>query len=271
MTCVSKSPNKHNRIYLVAEPMDEKLINAINRKEIREDQDKKKRGRVLADEYGWDITEARKIWSFGMPPDCLANLFVDTTKGVQYLAEIKDSVCSAFRQATAGGIICDEALRGVKFLLQDVVMHADSIHRGAGQIMPPTKRAIYACQFKSGPAVLEPLYLCDITVPQNALAGVYSTLNQRRGVVEETVERAGTPLVQVKALLPVLESFGFTNLLRANTSGKAFPQMIFSHFQPLNGDVFEEGSTSNTIALDVRKRKGLKVVMPKFSDYYDKI
>merc|ERR1711988_1542922 len=133
-------------------------------------------------------------WTFGCPPDGIPNVIVDCTKGVQYLNEVRDSVIGAFLQATCAGIICEEALRGIRFTLTDVTMHADAIHRGAGQIMPPTKRAIYACQIKSGAALLEPLYVCDITVPQSAVSGVYSTLNQRRGIVETTEERPGTPV-----------------------------------------------------------------------------
>ena len=37
-------------------------------------------------------------------------------------------------------------MRGIRFNVVDVTLHADAIHRGAGQIMPPVKRAIYACQ-----------------------------------------------------------------------------------------------------------------------------
>jgi len=128
-----------------------------------------------------------------------------------------------------------------------------------------------ACQIKSKPALMEPMYLCDITVPANASAGVYTTLNARRGIVEGKEDRPGTPLCQIKAFLPVLESFGFTQLLRQNTSGQAFPQMIFSHWQLVNGELTEEGSQANKIVHDVRKRKGLKDELPNFNDYYDKL
>jgi len=271
IVCCSKSPNKHNRLYMVAEPLGDAVTDAIVNGEILPDQDVKKRARNLADNYDWDVTDARKIWSFGCPPEGVPNLIVDGTKGVQYLNEVKDSIVGAFLQTTCAGILCEEALRGIRVTLTDLTMHADAIHRGAGQMMPPTKRCLYATQIISGPALLEPLYVCDITVPQNAVSGVYSTLNQRRGVVETTEERPGTPLCKVKAYLPVLESFGFTNLLRANTSGQAFPQMIFSHWQVINGDVMEENSSANKICMDVRRRKGIKLEMPVFGDYYDKL
>lgn len=113
------------------------------------------------------IKDARKIWSFGCPPDGKVNVIVDMTKSVAYLHEIKDSVVSAFLEASSSGVFCGEAMRGIRFNLVDTYLHADAIHRGAGQIMPPTKRALYACQIKSDPALLEPVYLCDITVPNH--------------------------------------------------------------------------------------------------------
>jgi len=268
---IAKSPNKHNRIYLRATHMTTEIVKAIDDKEITMEQELKGRARVMADEYGWDVTEARKIWTFGCPPDSLANVLVDCTKAVQYLNEIKDSMVGAFIQASACGVLCEESMRGIRFNLQDITMHADAIHRGAGQIMPPMKRAMYACQLNAEPSVMEPMFLCDITVPQNALNGVYTTLSARRGIVEGQEDRPGTPLCKVKAFVPVLESFGFTGFLRQNTGGQAFPQMIFSHWQAVNGNPLEEGTQANQIVADVRKRKGLKDGMPKFNDYYDKL
>jgi len=271
MVCVSKSPNKHNRLYMTAQPLGDGVCKAIDSKTISMEQEMKVRARILADEYKWDVTEARKIWAFGLPPDGLPNVLVDATKGIQYMQEIKDHCCTAFQQATVEGILCGETLRGCRFDLVDVVMHADAIHRGANQMMPTMRRVLAACQIKSGPALLEPMYLCDITVPNTAISGVYTTLNARRGVVEAKEDRPGTPLCQVKAFLPVLESFGFTSLLRQNTGGQAFPQMIFSHWSLVNGDPFDENSQAQEIVMNVRTRKGLKSEMPAFGDYYDKI
>lgn len=271
ITCCSKSPNKHNRIYLTAEPLGDEFCKGVDNGDINLQEEKKLIARNLADNYDWNVAEARKIWSFGCPPDGVPNVLVDVSKGVQYLNEIKDSCNGAFIQATACGVICEEAMRGIRFNIMDVVMHADTIHRGAGQIMPPMKRCLYACQIRSAPSVLEPVYVCDITVPNSAIAGVYSTLNARRGVIEGKEDQAGTPICKVKAYLPVLESFGFTQLLRQNTSGQAFPQMIFSHWQLVSGDLYEEGSQVYDIVMAVRERKGLKEELPNFGDYYDKV
>jgi elongation factor 2 len=268
---VGKSANKHNRVYLRSDPIAEELCEEIDGDEITIDDDFKVRARHLAEEYEWDVNIARKIWAFGCPPDGKANVLCDATKAAQYLSEIKDSFVSAFTQATAGGVIADEALRGCRFLLEDIVLHADAIHRGAGQIMPAVKKTIYGCQLRSGPTLMEPMYLCDITVPNSAVSGVYGTLSSKRGEVFKTEQRIGTPLNQIKAYLPVSESFGFTELLRKNTSGQAFPQMIFSHWSLINGDLYEEGGLLQKTVLDIRKRKGNKVIIPNPEEYYDRV
>merc|ERR1712244_153411 len=195
-----------------------------------------------------------------MGPDALANCIVDTTKGVQFLNEIKDHVVGAFMQVTTGGVLCDEVMRGIRYNITDVKLHADAIHRGAGQIMPCAKKVFFACQIASSPKLLEPMYLVDILVPQSAHSGVFNTLNTRRGEIE-----------QIQAYLPVLESFGFTELLRKNTGGQAFPQMKFSHWEIVSGNPLTVDSMAYKILMDTRKRKGMKEKLPLFGDYYDKV
>merc|ERR1712117_615345 len=124
--------------------------------------------------------------------------------GVHFMGEIKDHVVGAFMQASGGGILCDENWRGIRMNIDDVTLHADAIHRGAGQIMPCARKVFYACEIGSSPKMMEPMYLIDITVPQNAHSGVYSTLNKRRGEIHKIEERVGTPLTQIQAFLPVM-------------------------------------------------------------------
>merc|ERR1739847_129611 len=117
----------------------------------------------------------------------------------------------------------------------------------------------------------EPIFLVEITCPQEAMSGVYNCMNMRRGCIFEENPREGTPLIQVKAHLPVSESFGFVSALRAATSGQAFPQCVFDHWVMLSADPMKEGSQTNEICLDTRKRKGLKFEMPNLGDYEDKL
>jgi len=268
-TCLSKSPNKHNRLYLTAEPFADGLSEAIEDGKITPRDDPKARARELSEKYGWDVTEARKIWCFG-PETTGPNTLVDVSKGVQYLNEIKDSFVAAFQWATKEGVLCEENMRSIKYNIHDVTLHTDAIHRGGGQIIPTARRVIYACQLTASPRLMEPVYLVEIQCPESAMGGIYATLNRRRGHVISEEQRPGTPLYNVKAYLPVMESFGFTADLRSATSGQAFPQCVFDHWQVIQGDPLVPGKPQD-IVLATRKRKGLALEIPPLDRFLDKL
>jgi len=267
---LSKSPNKHNRLYTRGYPMDNDLMNDIDEGKVTARDDPKTRARYIADTYGWDVTEARKIWAFA-PDGTGCNLFVDATKGVNYLAEIKESVVGGFTWACQAGPLCDEQIRGLCVKLMDVVLHSDAIHRGMGQIMPTSRRVTFASLMTASPLLLEPVYLVDIQVPQDAMGGCYGVLTRRRGHVFSEEQRPGTPMMALRAYLPVAESFGFTADLRAGTGGKAFPQSVFSHYQPLGGNPMEAGTKGNEVCLAVRTRKGLPEGIPPLDRFLDRL
>lgn len=269
-TCLSKSPNKHNRLFMKAEPLSDEVSDAIESGKIDVKEDPKVRARKMAEEYGWDVTDARKIWCFG-PDNKGANVLVDMTKAVQYLLEIKDSVLSAFQWACKEGVMCDENVRGCRFNLLDVTLHTDAIHRGGGQIIPTARRCLYACMLTAQPRLQEPVFLVEIQCPESVIGGIYATLNRRRGTIIAEEPRPGTPLCLVRAYLPVLESFGFNDDLRAQTQGQAFPQCVFDHWQLVPGNPFEAGSKCATIVAGIRKRKGLKEGIPDLDNFFDKL
>jgi len=269
-TMMSKSPNKHNRLQMRAAPLNDGLAEAIDKGDIAPRQELKERGRFLIDTYGWDATESRKIWCFG-PEGTGPNLLVDCTKAVQYLNEIKDSMVAGFQWATKEGVLCEENMRGVRFNIQDVTLHADAIHRGGGQIIPTSRRVMYASALGASPRILEPVYLVEIQAPGEASGGIYQCLNKRRGIVNENNQVAGTPMWAMKAYLPVNESFGFTADLRSHTGGKAFPQCVFDHWQIMPGDPMDVTTKPGEVVRVTRKRKGLKEGIPGIENYEDKL
>jgi len=269
--CLSKSPNKHNRLFMRAEPLPEGLAEAIDEKDvIKPGLDAKVLAKPLVETYGFDQNEARKVWAFG-PFVEGPNFLIDCTKAVQYLNEIKDHVVSGFTWATESGVLCEENMRGIRFNLYDVVLHADTIHRGANQLMPTSRRVIYASQLTAQPRLMEPVFLVEIECPESAMGGIYSCLNKRRGIVLDSLQRPGTPMYTVRAHLPVAESFGFTADLRAQTQGQAFPQCVFDHWSKLEDDPLDETSKTHAIVKGIRKRKGLKDNIPALDEYYDKL
>merc|ERR1712066_447880 len=269
-TCLSKSPNKHNRLFMKAAPIGDELPEDIDSGEVTPRGELKQRARYLAEKYEWDVNEARKIWCFG-PDGTGPNMVLDVTKGVQYLNEIKDSVVAGFQWASKEGVLAEENMRGIRFDIHDVTLHTDAIHRGGGQIIPTARRCFYACMLTAKPKLMEPVYLCEIQCPEQAVGGIYGVLNRRRGHVIEECQVAGTPMFVVKSYLPVNESFGFTADLRSNTGGQAFPQCVFDHWQLYPGDALDPTSKIHQIVLDIRKRKGLKEGIPDLANYLDKL
>lgn len=135
MLCLSKSPNKHNRLYMKARPFPDGLAEDIDKGEVSARQELKQRARYLAEKYEWDVAEARKIWCFG-PDGTGPNILTDITKGVQYLNEIKDSVVAGFQWAT-------KEVRGLWVRQWDP---------GTG----PSGAPVCYCVIKMGPVVLPP-------------------------------------------------------------------------------------------------------------------
>lgn len=268
--CLSKSPNKHNRLFVKGRPLPDGVATAIEAGDVTPKDEAKARSKYLHDKFEMDPNFTRKIWCFG-PEVTGPNIVVEVAKGVQYLNEIQDSVVAAFQWASKEGVLADENMRGCSYEIHDVTLHADAIHRGGGQIIPTARRVIFASQLTASPRLLEPIYLVEIQCPENAIGGIYGCLNKRRGIVFEEAQVPGTPMFVVKAYLPVNESFGFTAALRSSTGGQAFPQCIFDHWEALASDPLTEGSQAETIITQIRVRKGLTPAIPPLDRFYDKL
>merc|ERR1719372_40220 len=61
-TCLAKSPNKHNRIYLVAEPMTDEFCKDIESGKCGPKAELKERVKLMKEKFDWDENAARKIW-----------------------------------------------------------------------------------------------------------------------------------------------------------------------------------------------------------------
>ena len=268
--CLSKSPNKHNRLYVYASPLPDNLPEAIDDGKVTPRDEPKARMKMLRDEYGMDEDGAKKIWCFG-PDTTGPNFLCDRAKAVQYLNDIKDSCVAAFQWATKEGVLCDENMRGVQFSIHDCSLHADAIHRGGGQIIPTCRRVLYGAQLMAVPKLVEPFFLVEIQCPEQTVGSIYGVLTRKRGHVFEEVQRPGTPMFNVKAYLPVAESFGFTADLRSATSGTAFPQCVFDHWSTMSGDPLDSSDMVGGIVKDIRKRKGLKEAVPDLGNFFDRL
>lgn len=298
VVCLAKTPNRQNRLFMRAAPLGEGLTNHL---EELSQSGKGGKGftamtavlpfkdqsgpeataarKTLVEEFDWDLTDTKKIWVF-KPSNVASCVVVDQTQGVQYLNEIRDAFGAGFVSANSEGVLCGEPVRGVRYNLLDVKLHADSIHRGAGQIIPGARRVIHACQLTASPKLLEPVFKVEVECPTDCYGPVYSLLNRRRGTVVDTQPHpGGIPILSIKAHVPVMESFSLIEQLRLATSGQAFAQCYFSHWNLMPGSLADEKAANSAAApslfsqavRDTRVRKGLPAEIPPLDHFCDKL
>ncbi|AYV84625.1 MAG: mimivirus elongation factor aef-2 [Hyperionvirus sp.] len=270
--CLSKSPNGHNRIWVTAEPLSDALIKDLEEKNL-DLKDMKALGRKLVDQYGWEPDSARKIWAFGPEGDDL-NILVDGSKGVSYLHEVKGGVIAGFLDVCQKGPLAEEKLRGIKFTITDIELHADSIHRGQGQTQIMTNRSMTASILTGGPKLVEPYYALDVQVPDRDVSVVYDVVGYKGGKIINEKRVEGTLVKILSGYLAVSESIGFDALIRERTSGSAYCSMVFSHWEHMEkGDPLDPDSKVRKIIMDNRARKGgrCEADIPPLARFLDKL
>ena len=271
---LSKSANKHNRLFCVGTPLSEEIQKLFDEETVGPSMDVKERSKILRDHpaFGWEeASTPQKIWCFGHD-NIGPNIFCERTVGVAYLQEIKDSVVGGFKWACNEGPMCEEKVRGLKMWLNDVTLHADAIHRGMGQISPTSRRVTYAAIYLAKPALLEPIFLVNITCPNGLVGTIYNVMSMRRGSVFDEGEGNAGGVANMKAYLPVAESFGFSQALAEATGGAAFSQLMFDHWQLLDGGDFKNPEDRlGKIINAIRVRKNLAPELPPLDRYLDKL
>jgi elongation factor 2 len=271
---LSKSANKHNRLFCTGVPLSEEICALFDQEVVTPGMDIKDRSKILREHpaFGWEeAATPQKIWCFGHD-NIGPNIVVERTVGVAYLNEIKDSVVGGFKWACNEGPMCEERVRGLKLYINDVTLHADAIHRGMGQISPTSRRVTYAAIYLGKPALLEPIFLVNITCPQAISGSIYNVMSMRRGQVFDEGDSMAGGVANMKAWLPVAESFGFSQALAEATSGAAFSQLQFDHWQQLDGGEFNDPeSRLGKIIAQIRTRKGLAAELPPLDRYLDKL
>ncbi len=248
-----KSPNKHNRFYIVVEPCPEEVIRLFKEGEVDMKMDKKERRRLL-EEAGLSKEEAAGIQEYYE-----GNVFCDVTKGIQYLHETMELILEGFREAMRAGPLAREPVYGVKVKLVDCKLHEDAVHRGPAQVIPAVRSAIFAAILQANPTLLEPYQKLFVTVPQDMLGNVTREIQGRRGQILEMNSEGD--LVTVVAKAPVKEMFGFAGDIRSATAGKAMWSVEHAGFEPVPANMLED------FIMEVRKRKGLKLEIPKPEDF----
>lgn len=289
--CYALTPNKKNKITMVAEPLDPGIAEDIESGKVLIKDPIRKTGKFFEENYGWDLLASRSIWAFG-PDDMGPNILQDDTLPSEVsilndrallashtnhvsqvdkklLMTVRDTIRQGFSWGTREGPLCEEPIRNTKFKITDVSLDSSPIFRGGGQIIPTSRRAVYSSFLMASPRLMEPVYSVSMTGPADSVSSLYTVLARRRGHVLADGPIAGTPLYRCTGLLPVIDSFGFETDLRIHTQGQAAVSLVFERWSVVPGDPLDRDvtlrplepasvqATARDFVLKTRRRKGL--------------
>jgi elongation factor 2 len=254
---MSRSPNRHNKIFIRIEPLPPDVIELIRTGQLNENTDKKTVAKVLR-EHGWDADEARSVVTI----DEKGNMLLEETKGVQFLQESMDSIRAGFNDVMTNGPLAYEFCRGMKIVLTHYVPHEDPAHRTYAQLMPATRRAILGAALTAEPTLLEPILGIEIKCPAEQIGPIASVISGKRGKMLNVEQKEVITIIQGE--IPTSETFDLSETMRGATAGKAMWNTYFKAWQPV------PQSMLLNIVRDIRKRKGLSPDPPNANEFIDK-
>lgn len=253
-----KSPNRHNRFMMECEPLPLEVVNALREGKFKNGNvrpnDAKELGRQFA-EYGLDKDKMRKTYAiFG------TNVLVNDTKGIQGLHETKELIIEAFNEVCKKGPVADEPVMGMMVRLVDAKLHEDAIHRGPAQTIPAVRNGIKGAMMRARTVLMEPMQRSHVSVPNDWLGQVTREISNRRGIIEDMPSEG--EVTTVIGTIPVAETFGFSNDIRAASQGRAVWNSENIGFDALPPQLFAK------VVGEIRTRKGLKPD-PNPESYYE--
>ncbi|MFW6117430.1 MAG: elongation factor EF-2 [Thermoproteota archaeon] len=252
---MAKSPNKHNKFWIQVEPLEEEVVDMMEEGEIDQLMSRRKIGDILYEEAGWPTDEARNVYAI----EGHKNIIVNRTKGIQYLREIRDMIISGFRWSCESGPLCQEPLRGLKINLMDVSLHEDPVHRGPAQVMPAVRCGILGSFLTAKPILLEPMYKVNVSVPAQWVGESTGVITSKRGRILSSEQKGA--LTKISGYIPVSETFGLSGEMRSATSGHAFWQCSFDHWEKVPDSIAAE------VVQNIRERRGLPKEIPSPSRF----
>merc|ERR1711971_60404 len=283
LKCFAETPNKKNKITMIAEPLEKGLAEDIELGTVDLNWDRKRLGSFFQSKYDWDLLAARSIWGFG-PNARGPNILVDDTLPSEVdeglLGTVRDHIVQGFQWGVREGPLCEEPIRNCKFKILDAMVANEPIHRGGGQIIPTARRVAYSAFLMATPRLMEPYMFVEVQAPADCVSSVYTVLARRRGHVTQDAPIPGSPLYIIKAFIPAIDSFGFETDLRTHTQGQSFCLSVFHHWQFVPGDPLDKSITirplepqpatalAREFMVKTRRRKGLSedVSINKFFD-----
>lgn len=249
-----KSPNQSNMFWLEAEPLDQRIIEAIEARRIGPHIDEIGL-KVSLIKNGWNEHDSRNVLAFG-PTDGGTNILVNRTKDNHIDQDCFEYITQGFKWSTTNGPLCGEPNHGIKFSLVDCHIDRNTSFQRIGEIQRTFKRGCCGALLSAKPILLEAIYKIQVMVPEKYVKSVYRVFlkGRRKLITAKTTD--DSYLTVILAEVPVTESIGITNEIKKNSSGKAMLVKKFSHYERIPGDPMkQDGSLARKYVEQIRKRK----------------
>jgi len=243
---VGRSPNKHNDFFMLVEPLEDSVVEAIAGGTIPNGRIKKKDKTLDETLVGLGISRDEAQQYRGVYKGCV---FQDRTKGEVHIGEIIELMLDAFEQVVDAGPLAREPCHKLKISVVDMKLHEDAIHRGPAQVYPAVRDAIKESFAKALPVIYEPVQVHQIEAPIEFMGAVTSLVSQKRGNLVDVEQDASG--VTIRGEIPVQEMIGWTSDLRSATEGRGVSSLVSQSFKKLPGELQQK-----TIR-QIRDRKGL--------------
>ncbi|MDI6882997.1 MAG: elongation factor G [Patescibacteria group bacterium] len=162
--------------------------------------------------------------------------FVNAIKGGIIPQEFIPAVEKGVKEAIEKGVLAGYPLVDLEVVLFDGSFHEVDSSEIAFKIA--SIEALRKAAKKAILMLLEPIMRLEVVVPEEFFGDTIGDLNRRRGIIEETKDRANLKVIESKVALA--EMFGYATCLRSLTQGRGTFTMEFSHYEKVPDNIAQE-------------------------------
>jgi elongation factor G len=162
--------------------------------------------------------------------------FENKITGGRIPREYIPSVDAGCQEAAEFGVLAGYPMVDVKVTLTDGAYHEVDSSELAFKIAG--SMAFKKAAAQADPVLLEPVMAVEVRTPDDYMGDVIGDLNSRRGQIQAMEERSGIRVV--KALVPLVEMFGYVGDLRSRTQGRADYSMQFDSYAEVPPNIAKE-------------------------------
>jgi len=170
--------------------------------------------------------------------------FINSIKGGVIPQEYIPAVMKGCKEAMSRGLVAGYKMEDVSVELYDGSFHDVDSSEIAFKLAGI--KAFKEAAKRANAVILEPVMKVEVRTPEEYMGDVNGNISSKRGQVEGTEELGGKTIVNAK--VPLSEMFGYTNMLRSMTQGRASMTMEFDHYEVVPPNV----------AMEIKKTRGVK-------------